>query len=118
MLLALGAPTGDGAAALRTTALALTATVLLSPVVHPWYALWCLPLAAACHLRGRALALLLWFSFALGITAPLDSELRGLHVAIALTLTMVVGLAIALTWAVRPSGLPAPRRPARPSLPA
>ncbi|GHJ59976.1 hypothetical protein NOK12_24940 [Nocardioides sp. OK12] len=118
VLLALGAPTGDGAAALRTTALALTATVLLSPVVHPWYALWCLPLAAACHLRGRALALLLWFSFALGITAPLDSELRGLHVAIALTLTMVVGLAIALTWAVRPSGLPAPRRPARPSLPA
>ncbi|MEP7736624.1 polyprenol phosphomannose-dependent alpha 1,6 mannosyltransferase MptB [Nocardioides sp. 31GB23] len=116
--LALRGRTGDPGAALRASALALTATVLLSPVVHPWYALWCLPLAAACHLRGRALALLVWFSFALGITAPLDSELRGLHVAIALTATLVVGLAIALTWAVRPSALPPPaRRRVRPSLP-
>ncbi|GAB3764333.1 alpha-1,6-mannosyltransferase [Nocardioides ginsengisegetis] len=105
-------PTGSAEAGLRAAALIMTVTVVLSPVVHPWYPLWCLPLVAACHLRGRWLAVLVWFSFALGITAPLDSELRGLYVAIALTITLVVGVAIGLTWAVRPSALPVPRAPA------
>ncbi len=41
---------------MRATALVLCTTVLLSPVVHAWYALWALPIVAACHLGPRGLA--------------------------------------------------------------
>lgn len=101
--LALRGPTGSPGGAVRATAAALTVTVVLSPVVHAWYALWCLPLVAACHLGTRSLSVLLWLSFALGLSAPLDSSLEGRPVAIALTSTLVVGTVLAACWWVRPS---------------
>ena len=105
--IALRCPTGSPSDALRAAALALTVTLLLSPVVHPWYALWCIPLVAACRLRRRGLAVLVWLSFVLGMSAPLDSSLEGAYVAIVLTSTLVIGVVVALTWANRPSAHPA-----------
>jgi alpha-1,6-mannosyltransferase len=67
--------TGSPGGAVRATAVALTATVLLSPVVHAWYALWCLPIVAACRLGRRGQAVVMWLSVALGLSAPLDSSL-------------------------------------------
>ena len=105
--IALRCPTGSPADALAGAALALTATLLLSPVVHPWYALWCVPLVAACRLHRRGLAVLVWLSFVLGVTAPLDSSLEGAYVATVLTSTLVIGVVVALTWATRSSAHPA-----------
>ncbi|KHD74650.1 hypothetical protein MB27_27535 [Actinoplanes utahensis] len=42
-------------AALRGAALALTAFVVLSPVFHPWYALWPLTFLAATTVRNKAM---------------------------------------------------------------
>ena len=96
-------PTGSPGGAVRATALALCATVLLSPVVHAWYALWCLPIVGACYLGRRGHAAFLWLSAALGVSAPLDSSLEGMPVHIAITTVLVVGTVASVTWAVRPS---------------
>ncbi len=98
--------TGSPGGAVRATALVLSCTVLLSPVVHAWYALWCLPIVAACVLGPRGMAVLMWLSIALGISAPLDSSLEGRPVTITLTTILVVGTVASLTWAVRPSARP------------
>ncbi|MGZ6745488.1 MAG: polyprenol phosphomannose-dependent alpha 1,6 mannosyltransferase MptB [Nocardioides sp.] len=87
-VVALRAPTGSRVAALRGTALILTATVVLGPVVHPWYPLWCLPLLAACHPRGRGLAVLAGALLALGLTAPLAAEVDGSPRTLAVVLVL------------------------------
>lgn len=90
---AFGAPTGVAGAAVRAAAALMTVTVVMSPVVHPWYLLWCLPLLAACHLGPRAGSLVLHLSWVAGLTAPLDSSLAGggavLPVAVGLVVTAV-----------------------------
>ena len=78
-------PTGSPGGAVRGTALVLATTVLLSPVVHAWYALWCIPIVGACRLGPRGHAVFLWLSVALGVSAPLDSSLEGMPVHIAIT---------------------------------
>ncbi len=103
---ALRTPTGAPVAALHAAALALTVTVLLSPVVHPWYALWCLPLLAACRLGRRGHAVLVWTSLALGITAPLDSSLQGAPIAIGATCALVAGAVVAVGATIRQSAPP------------
>lgn len=99
---ALRTPTGAPAAALHAAALALTATVLLSPVVHPWYALWCVPLLAACRLGPRGEALLIGVSLTLGVTAPLDASLPGAPLAIVVACALVA-VSAAVRWRPAPS---------------
>jgi alpha-1,6-mannosyltransferase len=114
--LALRGCTGSRAAGLDAAAAVLTATVLLGPVVHPWYALWCLPLLAAGRLPRRWLSVTIWCAVALGLSAPLDSELVGAATAAAITTGVVVAVVAALTWSLRPSALaeePPAREPAR-----
>ena len=60
-------------------------TVLLSPVVQPWYFLWCVPLLAACALGPGSRAVLTWVTLALGVSAPLGSSLQGRPVATVVT---------------------------------
>ena len=69
-------PTGDPDRALRGVALVMVAVTVLIPVVHYWYALWCLPLLAAAPLRRRAASLVVTMTCALGLAAPLDFSLH------------------------------------------
>lgn len=104
---ALTFPTGSRRDALRAGAVALTATVLLSPVVHPWYALWCLPLVAACRLGARGDAVLVWVALALGLTATLDAAVPDAYAltAVALVVGSLAVLAV-LAWTTRPIAAP------------
>ena len=74
---ALRGRTGDPAYAVRSMGLLLGAVVLLSPTVHGWYFLWCLPFLAACHWGRPAEDAIRDLVLVLGIIAPLDSSLRG-----------------------------------------
>ncbi|HSE08858.1 MAG TPA: polyprenol phosphomannose-dependent alpha 1,6 mannosyltransferase MptB [Nocardioidaceae bacterium] len=84
------------AAGVRAVALVMAALVALSPVVHHWYALWCVPLLATCRLGRRSAAVLLHLSWLLGVVAPLDSSLEGRGSTIAVGLLLVGGVAVAL----------------------
>jgi alpha-1,6-mannosyltransferase len=84
------------AAGVRAVALLMAAVVALSPVVHAWYAFWCLPLLATCHLGRRATSVLLHLSWLLGLTAPLDSSLEGRTATIAVAVLLVGGVTTAL----------------------
>lgn len=53
----------------------LLAAVVLSPVVHYWYFLWCVPLLACLPLRRAADAALVSLVVTLGLTAPADRAL-------------------------------------------
>jgi alpha-1,6-mannosyltransferase len=57
---------------LAGAALVLTTAVVLSPVVHYWYFLWCLPVLACLPLRRAAEAALVATVVTLGVTAPAD----------------------------------------------
>ncbi len=89
-------PTGDPGRALRGVALVMVAVTALIPVVHYWYALWCLPLLAAAPLRARAASLVVTTTWALGLVAPLDFSLHvpgdNLMVLGALACAVVVAL--------------------------
>jgi alpha-1,6-mannosyltransferase len=74
-------------------ALVMLAVVVLSPVVHHWYLLWCVPLLAACHLGRRASAGLLHVSWILALVAPLDSSLEGAGTAIVLAVLLMGAVA-------------------------
>ncbi len=107
---ALRAKTGEPGAAVQAAATALTATFLLSPVVHIWYALWFVPFLAAVPLGSRVFNALLNFSLIAGLTAPLDSSLEGVWVAIGLTGALVIGVAVPLLVSTRGISLPQPVR--------
>jgi len=92
--LALKAQTG--ARAISTAAVVLLAVTALSPVVHPWYSLWCLPLLGVARLGQRATSALVGATVLLALSAPLDSSLSGAYVHIAMTIGMVVVLSAAL----------------------
>ncbi|MGH3364523.1 MAG: polyprenol phosphomannose-dependent alpha 1,6 mannosyltransferase MptB, partial [Nocardioidaceae bacterium] len=94
-------PTGSRVEALRAGSFLMLATVLLSPVVHHWYALWCVPLLAACPLGRRGVTALVAASLLLGLVAPLDSSLHGAPVAIVVTTVLVAGVAAPLLGLLR-----------------
>ncbi len=100
---AVAAPTGTPASGLHAAAGVLTVTVLLSPVVQPWYFLWCVPLLAACALGPGSRAGLLWVTLALGVSAPLGSSLQGRPVATLVTTALVLGALVAVARSIRRS---------------
>ena len=109
-------PTGDAAAAVRAAGLVVLAMVVLSPVVHPWYALWALPFLAAARLGPRAAAVLVVLTGLVGLVAPLDSSLEARGTDIAVAVLLVLG--VALTQAVGhrralATSVAAPTRPPR-----
>ncbi|MFZ5848302.1 MAG: polyprenol phosphomannose-dependent alpha 1,6 mannosyltransferase MptB [Actinomycetota bacterium] len=101
---ALRAPTGVPAAAVRALGLVMLVLVVLGPVVHHWYLLWCLPLLATCHLGSRAGAALLHASWLFGLVAPLDSSLRGAGTVIALGVGLVAVVALVQLLVHRANG--------------
>lgn len=74
--------TGSRTAALKSVALVVGATIVLSPVVHIWYFLWLVPFLAVLKLSRLSMAVLIGMSVVLGLVAPLDSSLHGAYVAI------------------------------------
>ncbi len=113
--------TGVRGSAVQAAAVVMTATFVLSPVVHAWYALWFIPFLAAVPLGSRVFNALLNFSLIVGLTAPLDSSLEGVWVEIILTTTLVIGVAVPLLASTRRIRLPHPlrhriRTPAEPEL--
>lgn len=100
--------TGDAALSVQYAALMMSVTVVLSPVVHAWYALWCLPLLAAAVRDPRGVVVSAWLSLVLGLAAPLDSSLAGLPVHVTVTTVLVTGTVALLTGALRQSVLPVP----------
>ncbi|WP_409483978.1 polyprenol phosphomannose-dependent alpha 1,6 mannosyltransferase MptB [Arsenicicoccus dermatophilus] len=93
---ALRVRTGDRAAALAGLAVTMLAVLLLSPVVHAWYALWVIPFVAPLRLGQRRLRVLLAVSVVAGISAPLDSSLEGAIPATVLTTAMVLAVVVPL----------------------
>jgi hypothetical protein len=89
-------PTGDRAAALTGTALAIGVLVLLSPVVHLWYFLWVLPFAATVRLPRLAMTGVIALSVIFGLVAPLDSSLHGAYLAIVLGTMLAMSLTLVL----------------------
>ncbi|CAM3853446.1 polyprenol phosphomannose-dependent alpha 1,6 mannosyltransferase MptB [Nocardioides zeicaulis] len=85
---------GDRRTALRATAAVALALVVLSPVVHHWYVLWCLPFLAAVELPARGWQALLHASWLGGLVAPLDSSLRGADAVIAVGVAVVAATAL------------------------
>jgi hypothetical protein len=61
--------------ALAGAGVVLLAGVVLSPVVHYWYFLWCVPVLACLPLRRPAAATLVAAIVTLGLTAPADKAL-------------------------------------------
>lgn len=91
--IALRAPTGAPASAVRATALVMLAVLALSLAVHPWYVMWCLPFLAACRLDHRSDAALLHLSWFLGLVAPLGL-LGGAVTAVVLAVLLIGGVAV------------------------
>jgi alpha-1,6-mannosyltransferase len=91
--IALRAPTGDPAAGVRATALVMVAVLALSPAVHPWYLMWCLPLIAVGHLSARSSAALLHLSWFIGLVAPLGL-LGGAVTAVGFAAVLVGGASL------------------------
>ena len=112
----LTARTGDRRAALAAVATAVSAFVLLSPVVHLWYLLVIPPfLAPLCLARTsrRATDLLMAGSVVAGLTAPLDSSLHGAYLAIVLGIAVLAAVLLVL-WArqvLRGRAAPSGRHP-------
>lgn len=95
---ALRAPTGAPAVAVRTTGLVVLALVVLSPVVHHWYALWVAPFLVSVRWGPRAEATVVATLGLTGLVAPLDSSLQARGTDIAVAVVLVTG--VVLTQAV------------------
>ena len=108
-LLALRAPSGVPAAAVRSVAFGLLAVVALGPVVHHWYLLWFVPLFAACHLDRRASAALVTAALVPGLVGPLDSSLEGAGTLIALGVGLTAAVAVGLARVHRRAARSDPR---------
>lgn len=96
--------------AVTAVGVVLFAATWLSPVLHPWYFLWCLPLLACVRLPRWAEAGLVALVVVLGLTAEADNDLHSQWTMIAAhRLLAVVPVAAAVTaWCVRrrPRGYP------------
>lgn len=114
--LALKADTGTKA--ISAAAYVLLAVTALSPVVHPWYALWCIPLLGAAALSERWTSAVVAASILLALSAPLDSSLQGAWVHIGMTTGMVAILAAAFLGRLPAVLGPDPVTPPRSSSPA
>lgn len=92
----LGPRTLSADRALASGALASGVAVLLSPVVHFWYFLWCLPLLATAPLGRSPRRALVAVTLVCGLMAPLDASqhLPGLRSweALGLVLALSAGL--------------------------
>jgi hypothetical protein len=91
-------PTGPSPSVMAAAATVMSATVLLSPVVHYWYFLWCLPFLACSALPPRPAGLALRMTLVLGLLAPVD---QSHHIPLASTI-MLVGVGGTLLTAIRP----------------
>jgi len=115
LLCRLGGPVAraadPGASALRGAALALAATVALSPYFHPWYAYWPLALLAATSVRTDLI-------MAVATAGPLlvlaDGGGLADFVKFPGALLMTLLLAGQLAWHLRPES--GPRAPVMPAL--
>lgn len=72
LLTVLARPSGSAPAVVSATAGVMSASVLLSPVVHYWYFLWCLPFLACAALPSRAARVAFSMTLMLGLLAPVD----------------------------------------------
>jgi len=88
--------------AVRAAAVVMTATVLLSPVVHYWYFLWCLPFLASAVLSRRFRRWALVLTLTLGLLAPVDMSAHHLPYSGRI---MLVGLGIAFLTVLDPRDL-------------
>jgi hypothetical protein len=97
--LVLRGPTGPGPRAVRAAALVMLAVTVLSPVVRPWYFLWCLPLLGLTALPYRSTRVLVLATAALGVLEPLSPgtvrwRSESTIAAAALLAVVMVGVAI------------------------
>jgi hypothetical protein len=106
-ILAIG-PTGPSPGVMAAAATVTSGTVLLSPVVHYWYFLWCLPFLACSALPRRPAGLALRMTLVLGLLAPVD---QSHHIPLASTIMLVAVGGTLLTAVVpRHDGDPLLRR--------
>lgn len=109
---ALRAPTGRGAAAVRAAALVAGATVLLSPTVHLWYFLWVTPFLAAMSLSRPGARAFYAVSVLAGLVAPMDSSLHKAYLSIVVG-SMLIAAASLVLMVFNPARgvrIPSPRR--------
>jgi alpha-1,6-mannosyltransferase len=109
-------PPGVRPAAIAAVAWTLAAFTVLSPVVHPWYFFWALPLLSVIRSGPRVRNSLVAVNLILAVSAPLNSSLSGLYMPIVVTATLVVAVGLALlgrVWALPEDALgdPQPVRP-------
>ena len=97
---ALRGRTGRGQDAVQALVLMMSATILLSPVVHIWYFLWVVPFIAAMQLSRVAMGGLLAGSVIFGVVAPMDSSLHGAYLAIVIgsMIASAVGLVLLIGY--------------------
>lgn len=98
----LRAPTGSRSTAVRTVAVAASALVLLSPVVHLWYFLLLPPFLLTQRLPRVASGTVVGLSVLLGLVAPLDSSLHSAYEVVVLA-TMTACLVLPVLLLTRPA---------------
>ncbi|HET6153329.1 MAG TPA: hypothetical protein VFE15_10245, partial [Marmoricola sp.] len=81
----------DSETALAMVGAVLLVAALLSPAVHPWYALWAIPILACVRLSVPAAAALVGGIGILGITALEDGALPFVWLKVASTLAVLLG---------------------------
>lgn len=108
--IALRTETGEPAAAVRAVALVMVAVLALSPAVHPWYLMWCLPLIAASRLTARGSAVLLHLSWFVGLVAPLGL-LGSAVTAVVIAGSLVGGATLRQVLSHRSAGMSPPADP-------
>lgn len=90
------APSGERRSALRAAAVVTVAAVVLSPVVHLWYLLWCVPFVVVAAPAPRTVQAVVGVSLIAGLAAPLDSSLHGAYLAVLLGSLILAGLLLVL----------------------
>jgi alpha-1,6-mannosyltransferase len=104
-------PTGVRPAAIASVSAVMLAVTILSPVVHPWYAFWALPLIAATRLTDRARNAVAAAALLLALSAPLDSSLEGMWIPVIMTVGLVAVVAAALLGKLRTLPVELPNSP-------
>jgi hypothetical protein len=98
----LRAPARSSADVVRYAAVATSATVLLSPVVHYWYFFWCLPFLASAVLPYRLRRATVCLVLALGLLAPVEFKAGHLPFSAAL---VALGVGAVLAGALAPQSM-------------
>ncbi|MDT0200860.1 polyprenol phosphomannose-dependent alpha 1,6 mannosyltransferase MptB [Nocardioides sp. AE5] len=84
--------TGDRSTGIAATVFIVSASLLLSPVVHLWYFLWLVPFLAVHRLGRSGTVFLIALSVVAGLVAPLDSSLHGAYLIIVVGSTCAAAL--------------------------